>query len=66
MIVIADGGFAPTAHLSMHATAPIAALLQGMGVPTSAAIAADAFGTPWRLRGKRATAEYDSAPPPPV
>ena len=63
MIAITRSGYGQAAACAMHPTAPTAALLQGTGVPISAAITADAFGPVWRLRGKRATAEHDSAPP---
>jgi hypothetical protein len=64
MIKITGGGYAGTpARVAMHVTAPNAAQLQGTGLPIAAATSTDAFGSVWRLRGKRATAEHDSAPP---
>jgi len=63
MIKITRGGFAAdAARFATHVTAPDAARLQGTGVPTAAS-GTDAFGPAWRLRGKRVTAEHDSAPP---
>ncbi len=49
------------ARVAPRSTAPIAALRQGRGV--SAAAAGNAFGSAWRLGGKRAaTTESDSLP----
>jgi len=61
MIVITSGVLAPSTRVATHVTAPTGARFQGTGVP--AAATDDAFGPVWRLRGKRATAEHDSAPP---
>lgn len=58
-----DGYAATAAHRAEHQIAPNAAQFQGTGLPTATATSTDAFGPVWRLRGKRATAEYDSAPP---
>jgi hypothetical protein len=64
MITITRGGFtADAARGAAHVTAPNAAQLQGTGLPIAAATSTDAFGPVWRLRGKNATAEHDSAPP---
>ena len=63
MIKITYGGHALDVRSAMHVTAPNAAQLQGTGLPASAATGTDAFGPVWRLRGKSATAEHDSAPP---
>ena len=64
MIKITRGGYAAVAApCAMHATAPNAAQLQGTGLSFAAATSTDAFGPVWRLRGKRATTEHDSAPP---
>lgn len=66
MIATTRGGYGRAAVCAMHPIAPNAAVLQGTGVSASTAITTDAFGPVWRLRGKRATAEPDSAPPLPA
>ncbi|GEN80659.1 hypothetical protein AFE02nite_23930 [Actinotalea fermentans] len=65
MITITRGGYAATtaARCAAHVTALNAAQLQGTGLPIVGATSTDSFGPVWRLRGKRATAEHDSAPP---
>ena len=64
MIKITRGGYAAVAApCAMHVTATNAAQLQGTGLPITAATSIDAFGPVWRLRGKSATTEHDSAPP---
>ena len=64
MITITRGSYAATAAAcAAHVTAPNAAQLQGTGLPIVGATSIDSFGPVWRLRGKRATAEHDSAPP---
>ncbi len=64
MIKNIRGGYAAVAApRAMHVTASNAAQLQGTGLPIAAVTSTDSFGPVWRLRGKRATAEHDSAPP---
>ncbi len=64
MIKTTRGGYAAVAvPRAMHVTASNAAQLQGTGLPITAATSTDSFGPAWRLRGQRATAEHDSAPP---
>lgn len=64
MITMTRSGYAATAaRCAAHVTASNAAQLQGTGLPTAAATSTDFSGPVWRLRGKRATAENDSAPP---
>jgi len=64
MITITRGGYAAfAACCAAHATSPDAAQPQRTGLPVAGVTSIDSFGPAWRLRGRRATAGHDSAPP---